>query len=438
MFLRSLLRCKGIAAIAAAVVLATTVTPLGVASGLAARSQAPITLTFWTWVPHLQEPVRLFEQTHPGIKVNIVNAGQGSPELTKLRIALKAGAGAPDDVQIPEANVPEFELSGKLVDLSAYGANSVKNQFLPAAWAQVSVGSKVYAIPQDTGPMALLYRKDIFDKYHLAVPTTWAQYAQEALALHKANPAVYMTDFPPGEGLFTIAMMWQAGARNFTVNGSTVSVNFTDPASLRVINYWGNLYKERAVQISPDFTTPWYTAMANGTYASWVTAAWGPLFLEGIAAKSAGKWRVASLPQWTPGAHVSTNWSGSTTAVTTQSAHPKEAATFAMWLNANPTSSKMLVTKALLFPQRTALLNDPALLNAHDPFFGGQQVFRVFVQSLTQGGTIQWSPVQDYVNEQMTNDIGSAAAGKMTFAQSLQKLQSDVISYSRAQGFTIK
>ncbi len=438
MFLPSSLRHKGVAAIAAAVMLATTVGPLGATSSNAASSHAPITLTFWTWVPHLDKVVRLFEQTHPGITVNVVNAGQGTPELTKLRIAFKAGSGAPDVVQLPDPNIPEFVLSGKLVDLSQYGATSVKNQFLPASWAQVSVGPKVYAIPQDTGPMALLYRKDIFDKYHLAVPTTWDQYAREAVALHQVNPKVYMTDFPSGEGIEPVSMMSQAGAHNFTVNGTSISINLTDPASLRVMNYWGNLWKARAVSASPQWTPSWYTGMADGSYASWLTAAWGPLFLKGFAAKTSGLWRVAPLPQWTPGAPVSTNLGGSTNAVTTQSAHPKEAATFAIWLNTDPTASKMLVTTTLLFPQRRALLNDPTLLNVRDSFFGGQQVFRLFAQSLKQAGTIQWSPVQDYVSEQLTNDVSAAAAGKMTVEQALQKVQHDAIAYCRAQGFTIK
>ena len=32
-------------------------------------------------------------------------------------------------------------------------------------------GKAVYGIPQDTGPMALLYNKKIFDQYGLTVPT---------------------------------------------------------------------------------------------------------------------------------------------------------------------------------------------------------------------------------------------------------------------------
>ncbi len=143
-------------------------TPSGTSSG-------PVTLTFWTWVPNIQSEINLFEQSHPNIKIKLVNAGQGAPEYTKLRTALKAGSGAPDVVQIEFQYLPTFELSGKLVDLSQYGASSIENDFVPWTWSQVSQGGKVYAIPQDSGPMGLLYRTDIFAQYHLPVPTTWAQ-----------------------------------------------------------------------------------------------------------------------------------------------------------------------------------------------------------------------------------------------------------------------
>src|SRR5947209_5312093 len=53
----------------------------------------PTTLTFWTWVPDIAQEVAVFQKKYPAIKVNVVNAGQGTPEYTKLRTALKAGTG---------------------------------------------------------------------------------------------------------------------------------------------------------------------------------------------------------------------------------------------------------------------------------------------------------------------------------------------------------
>jgi multiple sugar transport system substrate-binding protein len=407
-------------------------------SSSSSTSSGPVTLTFWTWVPNVQSEVNLFEQSHPNIKIKVVNAGQGAPEYTKLRTVLKAGSGGPDIVQIEFQYLPTFELTGDLVDLSQYGANSIKNDYVPWTWSQVTQGSKVYAIPQDSGPMGLLYRKDIFDQYHLAVPQTWAQYAQEAIALHKANPKIYMTDFPLGDPGWFNGLLWQAGSRPFKVNGTNVSVNINDPAALQVANYWGNLINQKAVQTAPDFTTDWYTGLAKGTYATWVTAAWGPVFLSGVAAQSAGKWRAAPLPQWTAGGQASANWGGSTDAVTTQSQHPKEATEFAMWLNHDQNSAKMFAQQQFLFPTLEGVLNDPSFVNAPSSFYGGQQVNQVFASASGNVDTsFQWSPFQDYVYTQMTNQLGVAINGKSTFEQAMNNLQSSVVTYAKNQGFTV-
>ena len=56
-------------------------------------------LTFWTWVPDIQNQVDLFEAEYPAIDVEVVNVGQGAPHYQKLRTALESGTGAPDVVQ---------------------------------------------------------------------------------------------------------------------------------------------------------------------------------------------------------------------------------------------------------------------------------------------------------------------------------------------------
>src|SRR5213593_1253220 len=160
----------------AGICLVTAIPGLAVARDVR-DSQEAVTVTFWSWVPKLQDEVNLFEQAHPNIKVKLVNAGQGAPEYTKLRTALKAGSGAPDVVQVEFQYIPTFTQINGLVDISKYGANEIKNDYVPWTWAQVSKGGKVYAIPQDSGPMGLLYRKDILDKYGIKAPTTWAEYA---------------------------------------------------------------------------------------------------------------------------------------------------------------------------------------------------------------------------------------------------------------------
>jgi multiple sugar transport system substrate-binding protein len=414
-------------------------TLLGSAACGGSEGSGQVTLTFWSWVPDIEKEIMLFEKAHPGIKIKYVNAGQGLPQYTKLKTALKAGSGAPDVVQIEFQYIPTFQQIDALADISQQGASNVKSDFVGWTWGQVSEGSKVYAIPQDIGPMGLLYRKDLFDEYGLKVPETWDEFAQEANKLYDANPDVYMTDFPPNDGGWFTGLLWQAGSRPFKGSGDELTININDSAAMKVADYWQELIDTGAVDMAPDFNNEWYSALDRGKYALWISAAWGPVFLSGVAKQSKGKWRAAPLPQWNAGDQISANWGGSTSAVIDQTEYQEEATEFAVWLNHNSKSAKMLADESFLFPTLESLLDSSEFLSKTDPFYGGQEVNRVFAESAKQVDLgFEWSPFQDYVYTQMTEQLGQVSNGSITMTEALNNLQDQVVKYAKDQGFKVK
>jgi multiple sugar transport system substrate-binding protein len=402
-------------------------------------SEGPATITFWSWVPGIKDEVQLYNDTHKNVTVKYVNAGQGAAEYTKLRTALKAEKGVPDVVQIEFQYIPTFTQIDALADISQYGANDVKNDYVDWTWSQVSEGDKVYAIPQDSGPMALLYRKDIFDKYDLKVPKTWDEFASEAKKLHEADPDTYMTNFAANDGGWLTGLMWQAGSRPFDVNGAKISINMNDQGAMQVANYWQGLIEDGTVSTDPDFTNDWYAGLGKGKYATWISAGWGPVFLKGVAGESKGKWRAAPLPQWKAGENVSANWGGSTSAVTAASEEPEAATEFAIWLNNNEKSVNMLTTESNLFPVQKSKLNSPDFVNARLAFAGGQKVNSVFIDASNNVDKgFEWSPFQDYVYAQLLEKVGDAAKGDTTFPEAMDKVQNSVTGYAKEQGFKVQ
>jgi multiple sugar transport system substrate-binding protein len=401
----------------------------------------PTTLTFWTWVPNIQSEVALFEAKYPAIKVNVVNAGQGTPQYTKLRTALQAGSGAPDLCQIEYQYVPTFTITDSLLDLRPYGASALKSKFVDWTWSQVSgPNGEVFAIPQDTGPMGMLYRKDIFDQYGIAVPKTWDEFAAAARKLHAANPNVYLTNFAANQAAAWHGLLWQANAKPYTVSGkSTVAIDVDDSVSQKLGAYWGGLAKEGVIGVEPDFTDSWYAALNKGTYATWLTAAWGPAFLSGSAASTSGKWRAAPLPQWDASASASGNWGGSTTAVIKSTKNPIAAARFAQFLNSDPDSAKLFATKQFFFPATKTLLADQSFVGAAPAFYGGQQVNQVFADvSQTVNTSFQWPPFLDQVVTDFTDTVSKALSAKGDVVASLAQWQSRIVSYAKGQGFTVQ
>jgi multiple sugar transport system substrate-binding protein len=420
----------------------------GAAQGSAsAVSQADIdkamdtetTLTFWTWVPDIQNEVDLFEKKYPKVKVKLVNIGQGAPHYQKMRAAIQSGQGAPDVTQVEFQYIPSFTLGGDLLDISPYGATDIKGQYPDWVWSQVIKGEAVYGVPQDVGPMGLLYREDLLKEAGIEVPKTWDEFAVAAEKYHAANPESYLSNLAPSQAGQFIGYMWQLGARPFKFDGTkTVTVDLASDAGKQVAKFWGDLSAEGLVSVDPDFTDSWYQGLSNGKYATWPTAAWGPVFLQGTAKKTSGKWRAAQLPQWDINTPASGNWGGSTDAVLKSTKFPIQAAMLALFLNTDKESALKLATEQFLFPPSTTILNDPKFADQTPEFFGGQKVNELFTEiSATVTPDFEWVPFMDFVYSNFNETLGKAMADRTDLVAGLQKWQDAVAGYAKAQGFTI-
>src|SRR6266568_705025 len=398
----------------------------GPSSSTSGTSTGPVNLTFWSWVSGVDKSVALWNKTHPNVQVKWSNVGSGPVEYDKLFTAIKAN-NEPDVGQIEFQVTPQFETTGALVDLSPYGVNSLKSQFAPWTWNQMSLGNAVYGIPGDTGPLALYYRADLFTKYHLPVPTTWAQYADDAAKLHAADPNAYITDFPPRQpGQFT-GLVWQAGGQLFTIN---------NPAALQVASYWQNLIDKKLVKTEPDFANGWYHDLQTGAVATWISGAWGPAVLNANAPQTAGKWRVAPIPQWQAGQSVDGNWGGSSAVVFKSSKHPKEATQFAIWLFSDQQSLKQINANGGLAANQ-AFLASPQV-NAPQPFYGNQSIYQLFKKAATEVNVnFQWGPTMNQVYTDMGDNFANAVDGKGTLTDALNAAQQSTVTFMQKQGFTV-
>jgi len=426
---------SGFAFVAAMLMIMVPLAACGGSSGSTPASTGPVTLTYWSWIPGMDKQVALFNKSHPNIHIVLSNVGSGTVEYDKLFTAIKAN-NEPDLSQVEYQTLPQFETTGSLVELTQYGANSVKAQYPSWMWNQVMLSNGVYAIPQDGGPMAMYYRADIFTKYNLPVPTTWAQYADDAAKLHAANPKAYITDFPPRQPGQFVGMVWQNGGNMFGVSGQSWKVAINNPQALQVAAYWQDLIDKKLVKTDPDFTNSWYSDLQSGVLATWVSAAWGNGILKQNAPQSSGDWRVAPLPQWQAGQNVSSNWGGSTTVVYKSSKHPQQASVFAQWISANEQSAELEFSTGA-YPALLSALSS-STVNSAQPFFGNQVINQVFSDSAKQVNVnFQWGPSMQQVYNDMGDNFANAVIGKGTLSDGLNAVQQSTITYMKKQGFSV-
>jgi multiple sugar transport system substrate-binding protein len=400
----------------------------------------PTKLTFWTWVPDIENEVKLFEEKYPAIDVTVENVGQGLPHYQKLRSAIEAGEGAPDIAQVEYQYIPSFVLNDSLLDLSSYGADELSADYVDWAWNQVSPDAAVWAIPQDVGPMGNLYREDILAKAGITEPpATWDDYATAAKAV-KDSTGSYISNLGATQAGQMIGFFWQAGVKPFGYDGKeTVTIDVNSDGAKKVASYWTDLIQQDLISTDVDFQDQWYQGLANGKYAGWLTAAWGPIFLQGTAESTSGLWRAAPLPQWKAGEQVSGNWGGSSDAVLASSKNPIAAYELAKFINNDHESAMKLATEQFLFPPQVSVLEDPAFVDQKSEFYGGQQVNSLFADiSKTVDTDFQWVPFMDYVYSTYEETIGSVIADKGDLAAALDAWQDQLVKYAKAQGFTVK
>lgn len=404
----------------------------------AATSSGPVQLVYWNFSPELQANADLFNKTHTNIKVTSLRQASNAPYYAKLDAAIKAG-NAPDIALLEYQYVPQFIAAKGLVDLTPYGANSVKDQFVDWTWAQVSYNGKAYGIPQDTGPTALYYRKDLFTAAgYPNGPATWDEYADAAAKIHAADPTHYIATFGPKTSGLYVSYMWQRGAHLFKANADgswTVSVNSSE--AKQVAQFWNTLVNKGLVLTIGDFDGAWNKGLNDGTIASWASAVWGQNVISGNAKDTTGKWAVAQLPQWTKGEQAAGNWGGSATVVTKSSKHPKEAAEFAMWLNTNAESIKTEVNGVGLYPAAKAGAQIPEVLKAND-FYGGQVVNNVFADAATHVDVnFQWAPNMLFFYTTQEDLMSNAVANKTSFTAVLDDLQQKEVADLQSKGFKV-
>lgn len=407
----------------------------GGTSDVAAALKKGGTITYWSWTPSAEAQVAAFEKAYPKVHVKLVNAGTNTTEYTKLQNAVKAGSGAPDVAQVEYYALSQFALGDALVDLKPYGFDSLKKDYTPGPWSAVNIGDKLIGLPQDSGPMALFYNKTVFDKYGLTVPKTWDEYVADAKKLHAADPTKYITS-DTGDSGFATSMIWQAGGRPFTVDGSKVSINLQDEGTTKWTSAWNQLVENKLLSSTPGWSDEWYKALGNGTIATLVTGAWMPGVLESSVKDGAGQWRVAPTPTYDGTATNSENGGGAQV-VMKQSKNPALAAGFLKWLN-NSQDSIDVFLKSGGFPSTTKDLNSSEFLASAPEYFGGQKINEVLVQGAKDVQT-GWAylPFQVYANSIFADTVGQSYANHTDLNAGLKAWQKSLVDYGNQQGFTV-
>jgi cellobiose transport system substrate-binding protein len=316
---------------------------------------------------------------------------------------LQAGSGTDDVQAIEVGNITEAvqTQSNKFLDL---GKDVDKSQWLDWKNAQAtSKDGKLIGLGTDIGPMAICYRKDLFQKAGLPTDRTkladmwkgdWAKYVD----LGKQ----YMKKAPKGTKFVDSA----ASVYNAALGGGSERYYDKDnnviwDKSSGVRTAWDAAMTVATSDMSAklkQFDPTWDQGYAKGTFATVACPAWMIGYIEQKSGDSGkGKWDVAAAP-------TAANWGGSFLGVPTASKHQKEAVELAKWLTAPEQQAKVFAKQAS-FPSTPAAYAGLKPAADTTAYFSNAPITQIFADS-AKTIPVQYFGIKDQPIGTAITDVG--------------------------------
>ena len=364
------------------------VSGLSTAGALDRNTKGELTNWTWTYVCVDKWLVPAFNKVYPNIKITTTPMAFDETH-DKIFAAIAAGSGAPDFATIVSDYVQKFIDQGGLVDMTAY-VNQHKGEF-PKYKLQMNSDSNghVFGVPFNSAPVGMWYRKDIFDKFNLKLPTTWDEYLQVARELKKNGvyidsisvAAQGMDRSQHGEvGLHALLTQQQSGSY-FDAQGNP---SLNNKESKRAMNLMNTLVQEGLAANVEQGAPAFYQLMNDSKLATVVSAAW---YINVLIANlpegtpSFGNWRFAMLPAFDKGGARSSNLGGAELCIFKQT--PKDKADMAMaFIDFCCTTLEGCRVHAQYgeFPSWIPSWTDKTVVNMTWPMTGDQHLNAVFAQ----------------------------------------------------------
>lgn len=281
--------------------------------------------------------IELFEEAHPGIKVN-VTAFPWDQAYDSIVTATIAGSG-PDVIQMGSTWVTAFGDAGGLLDItshfeSADFPNLNEANFFDGAVAGSRFDGKFYAVPWYVETRVLYYRSDLLEEVGFdGPPTTQAELKEAAQLLAELN-GYYGLDLNILDSQTLHIFANQNGIP--MVDDVTRTANFADPILIEAMELYASFFEEELVSKPGEMEMDITQGFAEGIRPMFISGPWMISILEDAIAEGITdeyEWDIAVLPS---GSVDNTSFlGGASLAVTSWTDHEQEALTFINYMT-NP------------------------------------------------------------------------------------------------------
>lgn len=225
---------------------------------------------------------KTFEEDNPGSTLTIEQQ-EWDGLVEKLTTALSSESETPDVVEIGNTQAPTFTSAGAFSPLTDELDDLGGDDLLPGFVEGATVDGETYAVPYYAGSKYIFYRKDLFEKAGLEVPTTLDEFVQAAITLKKDNPkpANFSGFWFPGQDWRNgAAFIWSAGGDLAVEDGGEWTGSLSSPESVAGLEMAQQLFAEASgAPKDGNEADPW-TPFCAGEVGMMSTPGWVKGLLE--------------------------------------------------------------------------------------------------------------------------------------------------------------
>ncbi|QIY71238.1 extracellular solute-binding protein [Streptomyces sp. RLB1-33] len=345
-----------------------------------------------------------YEKLNPNIKIaeNVVERNENYYPALVNHLTTNSGL---QDVQAVEVgNIAEVvqTQASKLVDLSKVSGVS-KSNWLDWKWQQATTqDGQTIGLGTDIGPMAICYRKDLFQQAGLPtdrdkVGQLWAGDWNKLVAAGETykKKAPSGTTFMDSPGGLLNAIISSDQEKFYDSSGKVVYK--TNPAIKSAFDLTAKAASEGLVGAQTQFQPAWDTTIANSKFAAVACPPWMLGYLKGKSKPdAAGKWDVAAAPK-------SGNWGGTFLAVPKSGKHVTEAEKLVTWLTAPAQQAKLFSVQGS-FPSAPGAYNLPLVTGAKNSMTGDTPIGTVFAEAAKAIPTQVIGPKDQIIQQGLTDN----------------------------------
>lgn len=287
----------------------------------------------------------------------------------------------------------------KLVNVSSI-INNRKSLFKRETLNNLSLNEKIFAIPIESNPYVMVYRKDIFSKYKINIGdiNTWDDYINQYEKLKKDSKKSY--GFLSGNSMDYYEMF--LNQLNKVLIDSKDNVYISSTESMKSINLISEL-REKGVLVDNKEKMP-LSSIKNGKTVSFIANYKELRLLEEKCPELKGKFQIEEIPSFESGGNKWVSLNGKNLIALDNNKYNDLIKTFFEFLLDNEKLQLDLFTQYAIFPCNLNIQRSKTLLNPVE-YFGSNKVWEFLSNAQKQSFYNPYSTNYHYTKDEFEKHI---------------------------------